>query len=121
MSGGITVYEPKLQPSIERLNKILPHSIEDDKPQIKINLNLSGEEFSLKVTAYQDSDEKATQIFNSYVEELSRIKIQQTAQFQLIYQNTEISKEKNQIIIVTRLPRGSLEELLKQSAKAEDQ
>jgi hypothetical protein len=49
----------------------------------------------------------------------ARIKIQQLGQSQIIYQNTEISRENNQIFIVTRLPRGSLDELLKQDAKAE--
>ncbi len=117
--GGRTVYEPKLQPSIEKLNNIFPHSIEDNKPQIKINLTLSGEDFSLKVTAFQDSDEQAAQIFNSYVSELSRVKIQQADQSRIIYQNTEISKENNQVFIVTRLPRSSLDALLKQDAKAE--
>ncbi len=117
--GGRTTYEPKFQPSLEKLNKIFPHTIEEDKPQIKINLALSDKDFSLKVTAYQDSDEQAAQIYNSYVNELSRIKIQQLGQSQIIYQNTEISRENNQIFIVTRLPRGSLDELLKQDAKAE--
>ena len=36
-----------------------------------------------------------------------------------IYQNTFINSENNQVFIVTRLPRGSLDELLKQDAKAE--
>ncbi len=109
----------KLHPSFEKLNKIFPHTTEEDKPQIKINLALTNKDFSLKVTAYQDSNEQAEQIFNSYTNELSRIRIQQADQFRIIYQNTEISRENNQIIIVTRLPRGSLDELLKQNAKAE--
>ncbi|MDQ3064049.1 MAG: hypothetical protein M3R14_14485 [Acidobacteriota bacterium] len=119
VSGFRTTYEPKFQPLFEKLNKIFPHTIEEDKPQIKINLALSDKDFSLKVTAYQDSDKRAEQIFNSFTNELSRIRIQQADQSRIIYQNTEISRENNQILIDTRLPRGSLDELLKQNAKAE--
>ena len=102
-----------------KLSNTFPHTVGKDKRQLKINLFLSDKDFSLKVTAYQDSDEQAEQIFNSYTNELSRIKIQQADQSRIIYQNTEISKENNQILIVTRLPRGSLDELLKQDAKAD--
>jgi hypothetical protein len=102
-----------------KLSNTFPHTVGKDKRQLKINLFLSDKDFSLKVTAYQDSDEQAEQIFNSYTNELSRIKIQQADQSRIIYQNTEISKENNQILIVTRLLRGSLDELLKQNAKAE--
>ncbi len=119
-TGVRLVRSDTFDPSLRKLNKIFPHTIEEGKQQLKINLALSGKDFSLKVTAYQDSDEQAEQIFNSYVNELSRIKIQQADKSRIIYQNTEISKENNQILIVTRLPRGSLDELLKQNAKAEN-
>ena len=36
----------------------------------------------------------------------------------IIYENTKVTSENNQVFIVTRLPRGSLDELLK-NAKAE--
>ncbi len=39
----------------------------------------------------------------------------------VVYENTKVSSENNQIFIVTRLPRGSLNELLKQNAKADNQ
>ncbi len=38
-----------------------------------------------------------------------------------IYENTRVSSENNQVFIVTRLPRGSLDELLKQNAKADNE
>ena len=37
----------------------------------------------------------------------------------IIYENSKATSENNQVFIVTRLPRGSLNELLKQDAKAE--
>lgn len=39
--------------------------------------------------------------------------------FKLRFEKTEVFARNNQVIIVTRLPRGSLDELLKQDAKAE--
>jgi hypothetical protein len=36
-----------------------------------------------------------------------------------LYENAKVTSENNQVFIVTRLPRGSLDELLKQDAKAE--
>lgn len=116
---GKVLSSGKLRPSFEKLNNIFPHTIEEDKSQIRINLALTDKDFSLKITAYQDSEEQAERIFNSYTNELSRIKIQQADPSRIIYQNTEITKENNQILIATRLPRGSLDELLKQNAKAE--
>lgn len=35
-----------------------------------------------------------------------------------VYENTKATSENNQVFIVTRLPRGSLDELIKQDAKA---
>ena len=37
-----------------------------------------------------------------------------------LYENTKSTSENDQVFIVTRLPRGSLDELLKQNAKAEN-
>jgi hypothetical protein len=74
----------------------------------------------LKTSLTQDLTEQAEQFYNFYDAGLSRIKIQQINNSQIIiYQSTEISKENNQVFIITRLPRGSLDELLKQDAKAE--
>ena len=118
---GWIIDSPKFRPSLEKLYKIFPHITEKDKSQIKFNLSLTDKDFSLKVTAFQGSDEQAAQIFDAYINKLSRLKIQQVGWSQIIYQNTEISKENNQILIITCLPRGSLDEFLKQNAKAEDQ
>lgn len=48
---------------------------------------------------------------SKYVEENSKV----------VYQNSKALSENNQVIIITRLPRGSLDALLKQDAKAENQ
>jgi hypothetical protein len=108
----------KFNPALEKLNKIFPHTIEKDKQQVQINLVLSKKEFAFKVALNQDFNGQAEQFFNIYNDSLSRIKVQQVSNPQvIIYQNTEISKQNNQIFIVTRLPRGSLDALLTQSAK----
>jgi len=109
----------KFLPSLKKLNKIFSHTTLKDKRQVNINVIFTPKDFSLKITLNQDLDEQAEQITNLFSAELSRIKIQSVGNPQaIIYQNTEIFKENNQVFIVTRLPRGSLEELLK-NAKAE--
>lgn len=115
--SGTGITSGKFLPVLGKLNKIFPHTIEKDKPQVNFNFILSGRDFSLKLVLNQDFDEQADQFFNSFNDGLSRIKIQQISKAQIIYQNTEISKNNNQIFIVTRLPRGSLDALLTDSAK----
>ncbi len=114
--SGTGITSGKFFPSLSKLNKIFPHTIEKDKPQVNFNLILSDKDFSLKLVLNQDFNEQAEQFFNSYGDGLSRIKIQQISKPQVIYQNTEISKNNSQVFIVTRLPRGSLDALLIDSA-----
>jgi hypothetical protein len=117
--GGSGIVSGKFSPPLKKFNKIFPHTVQKDKQQVKVNLTFTPKDFSLKVTLNQDLDEQAEQLSNLYNAELSRIKIQLIGTPQVvIYQNTDISSVNNQVFIVTRLPRGSLDELLK-NVKAE--
>lgn len=98
-------------PSFEKIHSAFPHASEEIKEQIKINLLLRADEFSLKTVLYQSSDEQAEQYHNFYVAGLSKIKLQTGVPQAVIYQNTSISFENNQVFIVTRLPRASIDEL----------
>lgn len=115
--SGTVITSGKFLHVLSKLNKIFPHTIEKDNPQVNINLILSDKDFSLKLVLNQDFNEQAEQFFNSYGDGLSRIKIQQISKLQVIYQHTKISKNNSQVFIVTRLPRGSLDALLTDSAK----
>jgi hypothetical protein len=118
-SGGSGLFWGGFISSLEKISKALPHTSAKDSQQVKVNLVLTDKDFFLKTSLTQDLTAQAEQFYNYYDAGLSRIKIQQINNSQVtIYQGTEISKENNQVLIVTRLPRGSLDELLK-NAKAE--
>ncbi len=77
---------------------------------------------SLKTTI-ENKNAQETQIFfdelKNYFEKF--VSFPALSKEKIIHENTKVSSENNQIIIVTRLPRGSLDALLKQDAKAENQ
>ncbi len=86
----------------------------------EVTFQLNNEELSVKVKTEQPKPEYAQKIAtdnNSYFQ--TAIIQEQNKICEVIYQNSESFAENNQVFIVTRLPRGSLEELLKQDAKAE--
>lgn len=112
-SGGSGLFWGGFIPSLEKLNKIFAHTTDENKRQVKINLILTDKEFSLKTVLNQNLNEQAEQFNSFYNAGLSRNKIQQARSRQiLIYQNTQISAENNQVFIVTRLPRASIDEFL---------
>ena len=120
-SGGSGMFWGGLISPLVKLNKTFAHTKAKEKHQVKINLVLSDVEFLLKTVLNQDSIEQAEQFCNFYDASLSTIKLQQLDNFQTdLYENTRFTFENNQVFIVTRLPRGSLDELFKQNAKAEN-
>ena len=87
-----------------------------------IDYKFSTENKSLIIQAkVKFADEKSTQIFAkelaSYL--VQNASISKPTKEKVVAENTKITVENNQVFIVTRLPRGSLDELLKQNAKAE--
>lgn len=112
-TGGSGLFTSDFIPSFEQLHKVFPHSSEKDIPQVRINLILSGEEFSLKTTFTQDLNDQAARYQNFYDAGLLRIKLLRSDSPQITtFSNTSISFENNQVFIVTRLPRASIDELL---------
>lgn len=77
--------------------------------------------FSIKTTI-ENKNSKDTQTFfnetKTYFEKFASFPA--SYKEKIIYENTKVTSENNQVIVVTRLPRGSLDELLKQNAKAEN-
>lgn len=111
--GGSGLFWGGFIPPMEEISNVFPHQKEKDKEQVKFNLILSGEEFYLKTILTQEFKEQAEIYQNYYDTALSIKKLKQTDNPQIIiYQNTEITFENNQVFIVTRLPRGSIDALL---------
>lgn len=76
----------------------------------------------LKIYLATDSEQKASLLADRLnAEFLLRVNKTEDNFAKQIYENTKVSSSNNQVFIVTRLPRGSLDELLKQNAKAENQ
>lgn len=95
----------------------LPRSAKQHE-KFRVDFELTANDVSLQTTTFQDSPELAELASKPYVAELSNRKEFETAVLKsLIYSKTEISVNNNQIIIVTRLPRGSIDPLLATNAK----
>lgn len=93
--------------------KAFPHTEKDDTEQAKFSLALSGTELVLKTTLSLDSSQQAAENAGFFDNILSQAKQEQFSDPQLVvYQNTEISAKNNQIFIVTRLPRASIDSLI---------
>lgn len=89
------------------------------KTTCRFKVILDKSSLELRIEIIKDSIETA----DSLAENLTHLfdpKFDETAEqsVKLIYENTKVSSENNQVFIVTRLPRGSLDNLLKQDAKA---
>lgn len=79
-------------------------------------------EIKLKTYLVADSEQRASLLTDRLnAEFFLRVNKTRNNFAKRIYENTKVSTENNQVIIVTRLPRGSLDELLKQDAKAENE
>jgi hypothetical protein len=114
--GGSGIIWGGFDSSLEKINRTFAHVSEDE--QVKVNLILTADEFSLKTVLAQNSKEQAEQYHNFYDAGLSKIKLRKTGVPQaVIYQNTSVSFENNQVFIVTRLPRGSIDSLLAENAQ----
>jgi len=111
--GGSGLFWGGFLSPIKTIGKAFPHTSDEKTEQVKINLLLSDTQFSLKTSFNHDSDWQAENSHRFYENVLSRIKIQKlNTQQIIIYRNTEIYDENNQVFIVTRLPRASIDELL---------
>jgi len=108
-----------LHTHIETVGNSLPHTGKRDGIYFEIDFELDKTNLFSTAKFKQDSAEQAEQTAASYLSSLKEWRANKLNSVEsAIYENSEISFENDQVIIVTRLPRGSLNELLKQDAKA---
>lgn len=91
----------------------------ENKDQAKFNLILSENDFVLKTSLNLASKEIADKTFKFFENLSAKTKTEQLKTSQkAVYQNTNFSAENNQVFIVTRLPRASIDEFpIEKSAK----
>ena len=89
---------------------------------ISFDFSTENSTFSLKTTVDNKNIKETNAFLNetkTYFEKFTSFPA--SSKEKIVCENTKVSSENNQVIIVTRLPRGSLDALLKQGAKAENQ
>ncbi len=89
---------------------------------VSYGLKISYDKSSLKVevSLTKESPKKAKELLEKFNQSYKLYELDEDEVIiKQIYENTLFSSENNQVFIVTRLPRGSLDELFKQNAKAE--
>jgi len=89
----------------------------DKSKTVRINLAADADDLFLKISFGKTTPEKFAEFLNRQFSASAISTTNETAK--QIYRNTSAVSENNQVFIVTRLPRGSLDNLLKQDAKAE--
>ena len=82
---------------------------------VKIRLDANSADLSLKISFSKSDAEQFAQFLNREFS-LSAVSVENALTKQ-IYENTSVTSENNQVFIITRLPRGSLNALLTKSAK----
>ena len=85
-------------------------SDENAEQTARFSLTISGAEIVLKTALNLESKTKAGEVSNFYENVLSVSKTEKFADAQkTIYENTDFSARNNQVLIVTRLPRASID------------
>jgi hypothetical protein len=86
-----------------------------------IRLSYDKDGLKVEISGYKSSPQKSKRFVERFNQVLKNYDL---AEDEIIvgqiYKYTSIKSENNQVLIVTRLPRGSLDELLKQDAKANE-
>lgn len=82
---------------------------------VKIRIEANGSDLSLKISFSKSNAEQFTEFLNR--EFFSSAVLVENALTKQIYENTLVTSENNQVFIITRLPRGSLDALFTNSAK----
>jgi hypothetical protein len=86
----------------------------------KLKVSYDTSELKIEISALKRTNQRADYLTERFKQSYGLYEVdEENALVKSIYQNTFINSENNQVFIVTRLPRGSLDELLKQDAKAE--
>ena len=93
---------------------------------LKLKVKSDNREFNVELSFSQTSEKQAKDFAEAYQllidSEICRCRDCGKDDYaKLLTDNTKAFSENNQVFIITRLPRGSLDELFKQNAKAENQ
>ena len=90
--------------------------------EVSFDFSTDNTTFNLKVTIDGKNSQDNQVFYNEVVVYFERFaSFPRFSKEKVIYENTKVSSDNNQVVVVTRLPRGSLDELLEQNAKAENQ
>jgi len=103
------------------LGDCLPNEKFGKNKAVSYGLKISYDKSSLKVevSLTKESPKKAKELLDKFNQSYKLYELDEDEIIvKQIYEHTSFSSENNQIFIVTCLPRGSLDELLKQNAKA---
>ena len=102
------------------LSDCLPHSEYKNVRNAGTNLSSDKADFKYEIFITKDSPQKAEQLAKNFAQ---AFKLYEPDEEEItagkLYEKTTFKSENNQVFIVTQLPRGSLDALLKQDAKAE--
>ncbi len=95
------------------LSDCLPNDKFKTAKSAGIDLSYDKSEFKYGISITKDSPQKAQQLAENFIQSLKLYKLdEEKIVAQKLYENTSIKSENNQVFIVTRLPRGSLDALL---------
>lgn len=90
--------------------------------RFKLKVSYDTSELKIEISAPKRTNQRADYLAERFKQSYGLYEVdEENVIVKSIYQSTFINSENNQVFIVTRLPRGSLDELLKQNAKAENQ
>ncbi|MCY7347833.1 MAG: hypothetical protein LH614_16670 [Pyrinomonadaceae bacterium] len=97
--------------------------LKKDASHSKVRFTSENGELTIRIASEKESAKSTADFANLYntAFEIGVCSKDTDAKPKIIYENSKATFENNQVFIVTRLPRGSLDELLKQNAKAENQ
>jgi hypothetical protein len=109
----------KINSESDKLFNFFPAQTSYDESNVAANFKLSDKEFTVESKFLQKDGSDVQELSSTYNASLERLRREIVNECQaLILKHTEILAENNQFVIVTRLPRGSLDALLaKDSAK----
>ena len=116
LTSALTDAANNLQHYTEFLEDCLPSKRFGDSKERNSTIILSFDSSELKIgiSGFKESPQKAKQLAEN-LNQVFTIKIRENAnkpEIKQFYENTKSSSENNQVFIVTRLPRGSLDALL---------
>jgi hypothetical protein len=99
----------------QKVNKAFSHTFENDKQ--KVSVILPADNFLVKTKVFHSYNQQTETHNYFYSSALSKLKLQQINNAKaLIYQNTFLPFENNQVFTVIRMPRASIDSLVARNA-----